>query len=217
VPTPSYQWESARKNIDRNGYYAAERLDSGKRVDNRRRNKARKLLFFAQMKQCICILATHHHYQHDVPRIGFARTVRELIDLWKPDFIGEEWSDRIEELSYAHLIADVLKIKWDNIDLRTEERPYFPDSNSLGVGTQQDLTFTNEREWLWLVRTARRMRESALIICGFGHAFSLGNKFAQVGFEVDVNVFFDKIDDDAIKANKADIPKFVQAFGSPTS
>ena len=137
--------------------------------------------------------------------------------MWKPDFIGEEWSDRIEEPSYAHLFADVLKTKWDNIDLRSEERTYFPDSNSLGVGTQQDLTFTNEREWVWLIRTARRMRESGLIICGFGHAFSLGNKFAQVGFEVDVNVFFDKIDDDAIKANKADIARFVQAFGSPTS
>lgn len=103
------------------------------------------------MKQRICILATHHHYQHDVPRIGFARTVRELIDLWKPDFIGEEWSDRIEEPSYAHLFAEVLKTKWDNIDLRSEERTYFPDSNSLGVGTQQDLTFTNKREWVWLI------------------------------------------------------------------
>jgi hypothetical protein len=101
--------------------------------------------------------------------------------------------------------------------LRSGERPFFPDSNFLGVGTQQDLTFTNEREWVWLIRTARRMRESALIVCGFGHAFSLGNKFSQVGFEVDVNVFFDKIDDDAMKVNKADITKCVQAFGLPTA
>jgi hypothetical protein len=53
--------------------------------------------------------------------------------------------------------------------------------------SEQDLNFANDREWVWLIRTARRTKESALIICGFGHVFSLGNKFRQVGFEVDVN------------------------------
>jgi hypothetical protein len=164
------------------------------------------------MAQQICILATHHNYQHDAPRISFARTVKDLIDLWKPDFIGEEWSDRIAEPSYVHIFADSLKIKWDNIDLRSEERPYFADSNPNGLGTQQDLNFTNVREWVWVFRTARRMQQSALIVCGFGHAFSLGNKFSQVGFEVDVNVFFDKIDDAAMKKHKDDITQFATAF-----
>jgi hypothetical protein len=74
------------------------------------------------------------------------------------------------------------------------------------------LNFANDREWVWLIRTARRTKESALIICGFGHVFSLGNKFRQVGFEVDVNVFFDKIDDAAMKNYKADTGAFASAF-----
>jgi hypothetical protein len=40
----------------------------------------------------------------------------------------------------------------------------------------------------------------------------LGNKFRQVGFEVDVNVFFDKIDDAAMKNYKADTGAFASAF-----
>ena len=123
---------------------------------------------------------------------------------------GEEWSDQLSEMTFVRIFAQVLKIDWDNIDLKSDERKYFPDSNSLGLGTEQDLYFANDREWVWLIRTARRMKESALIICGFGHVFSLGNKFAEVGFEVDVNAFFDKIDDDAMKNCKADTGSICQ-------
>jgi hypothetical protein len=74
------------------------------------------------------------------------------------------------------------------------------------------LSLQNSREWVWLIRTSRRMKESALIVCGWAHAFSLGNKFEQVGFEVDVNLLLDKTDDAQIKNRNDDLEQFLKTL-----
>jgi hypothetical protein len=164
------------------------------------------------MTKHVCILGTHHYYQYRSPRIGFARALRDLVDLWNPDFIGEEFDDCRQDPSYTKMLADVLSIPWDNVDLKTDERPHFPDANPLGAGTQVDLSLQNAREWVWLIRTNRRMKDSALIVCGLTHAFSLGIKFEQVGFEVDINLYWDKTDDTEIKKRKDAPEKFVRTL-----
>jgi hypothetical protein len=39
------------------------------------------------------------------------------------------------------------------------------------------------------------MKNSTLLICGYCHVFSIAEKFRAAGFEVEINVFFDKEDE----------------------
>jgi hypothetical protein len=87
----------------------------------------------SQMTKHICIVGSHHHYQYRRRRIGFARAITDLIDLWRPDFIGEEFDDDIQEPSFTKMRAVASGITWENVDLKEKERPYFPDSNPLAT------------------------------------------------------------------------------------
>ena len=44
------------------------------------------------------------------------------------------------------------------------------------------------------------MKDSALLICGMVHTFSVGEKFRSVGFEVETDVYFDRADEEGLKS-----------------
>jgi hypothetical protein len=90
------------------------------------------------------------------------------------------------------------QVSWKNVDLTAEERKKVPDINRLGLGTLVDFDLHMLREWVWVIRTSETMKDSALLICGFGHLFSVAEKFQSVGFNVETNVYLDKEDVDRI-------------------
>jgi hypothetical protein len=153
------------------------------------------------MRRKICILGTCHAYQYCAPRPAYLQNVRDLIEIHSVDLVAEE-ATGIDGKSYAHrLIESVLKnqIAWKNIDLTADERTRVPDLNPMGIGTLQDFELHSLREWVWVVRTSKAMKDSALLICGCAHTFSVAEKFQQIGFEVETNAYFDKKDDENIK------------------
>ena len=86
-----------------------------------------------------------------------------------------------------------------NVDLSREERKKIPDVNEMGIGTLVDFEHHQLREWIWVVRTAAAMKNSALLICGMVHTFTVADKFQSVGFDVETDVYFDKADDDMMR------------------
>jgi hypothetical protein len=152
-------------------------------------------------KRKICILGTHHDYQYRAPRLTYLQNVKALIIDHAVDLVAEE-ATGIPDNTYAQcLIQSVFKsqISWANVDLTAEERKVVPDLNPMGIGTLVDLDLHTLREWVWVVRTSKAMKDSALLICGFAHTFSLAEKFQCSGFEVQVNVYFDKADQDRMR------------------
>ena len=125
-------------------------------------------------------------------RRAYFENVRSLIEIHAVDFIAEESSDSIE--TYAQKIANIKNIPWRNVDLTRKEREGVPDVNPLGIGTQQDLDLQIFREWVWVIRTAKAMKQSALLVCGLAHLTGLGEKFLSLGFEVETHVYFDRTD-----------------------
>jgi len=124
--------------------------------------------------------------------------VKDLIEIHSVDLVAEE-ATGINGASYAHrLIMDEFdsQISWKNVDLTEDERKKVPD---IGSGTLVDFDLHMLREWEWVIRTSKAMKNSALLICGFAHTFSLADKFKLAGFEVETNVYFDKLDEDNIK------------------
>lgn len=149
------------------------------------------------MKRKICILATHHAYQIDVSRPGYFQNVKALIELHSVDLIAEEATGAPS--TYAHEVAAECKILWKNVDLTKEERMKVPDVNPYGIGTLIDFDLQIIREWVWVVRTSKAMKHSALLICGCAHTLSVAEKFHWVGFDVETNVYFDRADENRIK------------------
>ena len=85
------------------------------------------------------------------------------------------------------------QISWKNVDLTVDERKKVPD---IGFGTLVDFDLHTLREWVWVVRTSKAMKDSALLICGFAHTFSVADKFQLAGFAVETNTYFDRVDED---------------------
>ncbi|MGH2509062.1 MAG: hypothetical protein ACRDHZ_16910 [Ktedonobacteraceae bacterium] len=67
--------------------------------------------------------------------------------------------------------------------------------SDIGGGTLVDLDLHMLREWVWVIRTSKAMKQSALLICGLAHSFSVAEKFLWIGFDVEVNVYFDNADE----------------------
>ena len=144
----------------------------------------------------VCILATHHAYQYKAHRRAYLENVKCLVEIHSVDFVGEEAADSID--TYAQEIAKGLSVPWRNIDLTSEERRHVPDINRRGIGTLVDPDLQMLREWVWVIRTAKAMKRSALVICGLAHMTGLAAKFLSVGFDIETNVYFDRTDDENI-------------------
>jgi hypothetical protein len=154
------------------------------------------------MKQKICILGTHHAYQYRAPRLAYLQNVKDLITIHCVDLVAEE-ATGVPGTTYAQELIKKVEFKsqisWKNVDLTAEERKKVPDINQLGIGTLVDFDLHMLREWVWVIRTSETMKDSALLICGFAHTFSVAEKFQCVGFNVEINVYFDKSDENRIK------------------
>lgn len=153
------------------------------------------------MQRKICILGTHHAYQYCAPRTAYLQHVKDLIEIHSVDLVAEE-ATGIPDASYAHrLIMSFFssQILWKNVDLTEDERKKVHDINPMCFGTLVDFDLHSLREWVWVIRTSKAMKDSALLICGLAHTFSIADKFKLAGFAVETNVYFDKLDDDNIK------------------
>jgi hypothetical protein len=153
------------------------------------------------MTRRVCILGVHHLYQFYAPRKAYLNEVRALIEIHSVDLVAEEATGLATTYVQEELLKPEFtsKVSWKNVDLSREERQKIPDINEMGIGTLVDFEHHELREWIWVVRTAAAMKNSALLICGMVHTFSVAAKFRSVGFEVETNVYFDKADDDMMK------------------
>ena len=146
------------------------------------------------MTRKVCIFATHHDYQICVQRPKFLQNIGYLIEIHSVDLVAEE-ATGLEDGSYARgFVKRVPGVEWKNVDLSREERELVPDLNPRGIGTQVDHDLHNLREWVWVIRTSKAMNQSALIICGLCHLFSLADKFQATGFEVKTHSYLDNTD-----------------------
>ena len=150
------------------------------------------------MNRKVCILGTFHDYQYKLLRKSYLRTVIDLIQIHSVDFIAEEAAG-LSETYFSKYVAEMKlafgrDVHWNNVDLDGKEREGIPDVNPHGIGTLVDLELQVIREWVWVTRTANRMKDSALLICGCVHSFSVAEKFRLSGFEVEVNVHLDAED-----------------------
>src|SRR6267154_425582 len=107
----------------------------------------------------VCILGTHHAYQYQTVRRKYFENVSALIEIYSVDLVAEEASG-INRDTFAKKIADIRKVLWKNVDLTSEERKLVPDINALGLGTQIDFDLHSLREWVWVIRTAKCMKQS---------------------------------------------------------
>lgn len=110
----------------------------------------------------ICIFGTHHAYQYKTTRRSYLQNVECLIQLHSVDLVAEEASGLTT--TYAKAIAHQAKVLWKNVDLTTEERKVVPDVNPYSIGTLIDFDLHSLREWVWVIRTAKLMKHSALLI-----------------------------------------------------
>jgi hypothetical protein len=146
----------------------------------------------------VCIFGTHHAYQYKTVRRRYFQNVHDLIKIHAADLVAEEFTAH-GQTSYAEKIANLHKIRWKNVDLTAEERKHVPDLNPYSIGTQIDADLHSLREWVWVARTAKAMKQSALLICGFAHTTGIAEKFGLAGFEVELHVYLDNGDDKAIE------------------
>jgi hypothetical protein len=142
----------------------------------------------------ICIFGTHHAYQYKTVRRRYFQNVHDLIMIHAADLVAEEFSAH-GQTSYAEKIAGLHGVLWKNVDLTGDERKHVPDLNPYSIGTQIDGDLQSLREWVWVARTAKAMKRSALLICGFAHTTGIAEKFGLAGFEVEIHVYFDNADD----------------------
>jgi hypothetical protein len=157
------------------------------------------------MHRNVCILGTFHDYQYRLLRKSYLRTVIDLIKIHSVDFIAEEAAG-LSETCLSKNVAEMKltfgrDVHWSNVDLDGKERAGIPDVNPHGIGTLVDLELQVIREWVWVTRTANRMKDSALLICGCVHSFSVAEKFRLVGFEVEVNIHLDENDVKIVRAS----------------
>lgn len=146
----------------------------------------------------LCIFGTHHAYQYRTVRRRYFQNVHDLIVIHGVDLVAEEFTAH-GQTSYAEKIVGLHQISWKNVDLTAEERKHVPDLNPYSIGTQIDADLHSLREWVWVARTAKAMKHSALLICGIAHTSGIAEKFASAGFEVELHAYLDNADDKAIE------------------
>jgi hypothetical protein len=151
------------------------------------------------MNRKVCLFGVHHAYQYCAIRPAYLQNVRALIEIHSVDLVAEEASGLSSTYVQQDLLKTNSKVSWKNVDLTREERTKVPDINQMGIGTLVDLDLHMLREWVWVVRTSQAMKDSALLICGMVHTFSVAAKFRSVGFEVEINVYFDRVDEERLK------------------
>jgi hypothetical protein len=149
------------------------------------------------MNPKICIFGTHHAYQYQTKRRKYFQNVEALIEIHSADLVAEEAGGL--PTTYAQDIANKALVVWKNVDLTREERKLVPDLNPYSIGTQIDFDLHSLREWVWVIRTAKSMKNSALLICGLAHTMSMAAKFQSVGFDVETHVYIDRVDDKIIE------------------
>lgn len=147
----------------------------------------------------ICIFGTHHAYQLGTIRRSFVEHIRSLIVLHSVDLVAEEATDAPTNV---RLVAQALNLPWKNVDLTAQERIHVPDLNPHGIGTQVDCDHLSLREWIWVVRTTKAMKQSALLVCGLAHTTGVAEKFRSLGFDVEAHVYFDKRDEELFMSRK---------------
>jgi hypothetical protein len=153
----------------------------------------------------VCVLGTHHAYQYKTVRTKYFENVSALIEIHSVDLVAEE-ATGIERDTYAKKIADIRKVSWKNVDLTSEERKLVPDINALSLGTQIDFDLHTLREWVWVIRTAKNMKQSAMLICGFAHLMGVASKFYSLGFAIATEAFFDNKDEKLIAERTEPMP-----------
>src|SRR5271154_384481 len=147
------------------------------------------------MKRKVCILGVHHDYQFRVRSPKFLQNVDCLVQIHSVDLVTEE-ATGIGDTGYIRALVEKMPgVNWKNVDLEREQRNLVPDLNREGIGTQVDYDLHEIREWIWVVRTSKLMNESALLICGTCHLFSIAEKFRALGFEIETHVFGERGDD----------------------
>jgi hypothetical protein len=147
------------------------------------------------MKRKVCILGVHHFYQYKVVRPRYLQEIKNFIEMHGVDLVAEEASGL--PTTYAQVLVEKQfpGVAWANVDLTTEEREGLPDINHEGIGTLIDFDFNMVRERAWVDRTSRAIKNSALLVCGYCHVFSVAEKFRAAGFEVEINALFIKEDE----------------------
>lgn len=161
------------------------------------------------MKPKICIVGTHHAYQSEIVRESYSKTLVELITNHNVDLVEEEATGVpttfakmfIENIYPPKVNSDA---RWTNVDLTREERKNVPDVNPYSIGPRVDFDLHMLREWVWVIRTSKAIKHSALLICGWCHTFSVAEKFQWAGFDVEINVYFDKADENRIVSVRDD-------------
>lgn len=146
------------------------------------------------MSRKVCILGTHHDYQDGVRLPKFLQNVECLIQIHGVDLVAEE-ATGIGDTGYVRVLVEAMPgVTWKNVDMDRKERKLVPDLNPHSYGTQVDYDLYYLREWIWVVRTSKLMKDSALLICGMCHLFSIAEKFRACGFEIETHLFYDKAD-----------------------
>jgi hypothetical protein len=146
------------------------------------------------MKRKVCILGTHHDYQDRVRLPKLLQNVDCLIQIHNVDLVAEE-ATGIGDAGYIRVLVEKMQgVTWKNVDLTREERSLVPDLNPDSYGTQIDYDLYYLREWVWVIRTSKYMNDSALLICGMCHLFSIAEKFRAVGFEIETHLLYDQAD-----------------------
>lgn len=143
----------------------------------------------ARMRK-VCLFATQHQFQLDSPMdSAFDGRLRELIQDHKVDCVLEE-ATSLRPKSCVELLADELKIHWDNIDLSAEERRNTPDAALTSkYDTLQDLTLHSTRESAWVQKISDTVVQSGLVIVGLCHLLSMGEKLRALDFEVEAHLY----------------------------
>jgi len=155
-----------------------------------------------QTTKQVCVLGTHHAYQYKIVRKKYFENVSALIEIHSVDLVAEEASG-IDRDTYAKKVADIRKVSWKNVDLTSEERKLVPDINALGLGTQIDFDLHSLREWVWVIRTAKSMKQSAMLISGLAHLMGVASKFHSLGFPVATEAYFDN-EDEKLKVERTE-------------
>ncbi len=138
----------------------------------------------------VCLFATQHQFQLDSPMdSAFDARLRELIQEHNIDCILEE-ATGLPRKSCVELLADDLKIHWDNIDLSVGDRKKTPDAAlSSKYDTLQDLTLHSTREWAWAKKISETVVQSGLVVLGLCHLLSMGEKLRARDFEVEAHLY----------------------------
>jgi hypothetical protein len=140
-----------------------------------------------------CLFATQHQFQLDSPMdSAFDGRLRELIQDHKVDCILEEATGLQPKSfeSFVKLLADELKIHWENMDLSVEERKNTPDAALTSkYDTLQDLALHSTRESAWVKKISESVLQSGLVIVGLYHLLSMGETLRALELEVEAHLY----------------------------